>query len=296
MADKQTQSYTSKSRVELITHQKQNVKTQQDILTIKKEKNLKIGCWNVRSLGNSTEFNTSLRNVIATMEKNNVIAMALSKVRWSGCSVLEVENATVVYSGSADKHSSNRRGTAVVLIGYLRTAWKEKNIFFPINDRLLKIRLKLGKIWLSIISVYAPTKVSDPSTSDKFYFQLQHTVKGVNHKYMLLVLGDFNARVSPAIKPTELHRAHNPNKCNNNGERLLDFCKKHGLVITNTVFPHKKIHQWSWTHPNQKERKHVLDYILVNQKFRASIFDTRTHISDHNPVVSKIRIDYKRQK
>ena len=45
----------------------------------------------------------------------------------------------------------------------------------------------------------------------------------------------------------------------------------------------------------------MLDYILANQKFRASIFDTRTHrqsthISDHNPVVSKIRIDYKRQK
>ena len=121
------------------------------------------------------------------MEKNNVLAMALSEVRWSGCGVLEVENATVVYSGSAFKHSSNQRGTAVVLIGYLRTAWKKKNIFFPINDRSLKIRLKLGKIWLSIISVYAPTEVSDPSTSDEFYFQLQHTIKGVNHKYMLLV-------------------------------------------------------------------------------------------------------------
>ena len=72
-------------------------------------------------------------------------------------------------------------------------------------------------------------------------------------------------------------------------------------MITNTVFLHKKIHQWSWTHQNQKEGGHVLDYILVNQKFRPSIFDTRihrqsTHISDHNPVVSKMRIDYKRQK
>ena len=179
------------------------------------------------------------------MKKNNVFAMALSEVRWSGCGVLEVENATVLYSGSADKNSSNQRGTAVVLIGYLKTAWMEKHIFFPINDRSLKIRLKLGKIWLSIISVYAPTEVSDPYTSDEFYFQLQHTVKEVNHKDMLLVLGDFNARVVPAIKPTRLHGAHNPDNFNNNGERLLDFCNKHGLVITNTVFPHKKTHQWS---------------------------------------------------
>ena len=114
---------------------------------------------------------------------------------------------------------------------------------------------------------------------------------------MLLVLGDFNARVGLAIKPTELHGAHNTDKCNNNGERLLDLCNKHGLVITNTLFPHKKIHQWSRTHSNQKEGEHVLTYILVNQKFRALIFDTRTHSqhTDHNPVVSKIRIDYKRQ-
>ena len=98
-----------------ITYQEQNVKTQQHVLSIKRGKNFKIGCCNVRSLGNPTEFNTSLRNVIATMEKNNVLSMTLSEVRWSGCGVLEVKNATVVYSGSADKHSSNQK--AVVLIG-----------------------------------------------------------------------------------------------------------------------------------------------------------------------------------
>ena len=59
---------------------------------------------------------------------------------------------------------------------------------------------------------------------------------------MLLVLGDFNARVGPDIKPTRLHGAHDFDKCNNNGERLLDFCNKHGLGIINTVFSHKKIH------------------------------------------------------
>ena len=111
------------------------------------------------------------------MEKNNVLAMALSEVRWPGYGVLEMENATVVYSDSADKHSGNQRGTAVVLFGYLRNAWKKKNLFILINDSLTKIKLKWGKIWLSIISVYAPTKVSEPSTSEEYYFQLQHIVK-----------------------------------------------------------------------------------------------------------------------
>ena len=158
------------------------------------------------------------------------------------------------------------------------------------------MRLKIEKIWLSITSVYAPTDVTDPSISEEFYHQLSHILKGVNNKDLLLMLGDFNARIGPAVKPTRLHGVHNPDTCSNNGERLLNFCTSHGLVITNTLFAHEKIHQWSWRHPNQNGGGHVLDYILVNQKFRAFILDTRAHrnslhISDHHPVISKIRID-----
>ena len=110
------------------------------------------------------------------------------------------------------------------------------------------------------------------------------------------MLGDFNARVGPVVKPTRLYGAHNPDFQNNNGD--LDFCNNHGLVITSTLFPHRKIHQRSWRHPNQHEGGHVLDYVLVNHKFRSCILDTRTHrqslhTSDHNPVVSKLRIDYR---
>ena len=63
---------------------------------------------------------------------------------------------------------------------------------------------------------------------------------------MLLVLGDFNARVGPSPYPSSLHGSHNPDTRNNNGERLVDFCNHNGLVILNTIFPHKKIHQWTW--------------------------------------------------
>ena len=169
--------------------------------------------------------------------------MALAEVRWPGCGVLDIEDATVAYSGSTDNNSINQRSTTEILLGNLRTAWKENKNFTPINRRMMKMRLKIGKIWLSIISVYAPTDVTDPSISEEFYHQLSHILKGVNNKDLLLMLRDFNARIGPAVKPTRLHGVHNPDTRNNNGERFLEFCTSHGLVLTNTLFPHKKIHQ-----------------------------------------------------
>ena len=157
------------------------------------------------------------------MKEHKVCAMALAEVRWPGCGVLDIEDATVEYSKFKDNNPINQRGAAVILLGNLRTAWKENKNSTPINVRLMKMRLKIGKIWLSIISVYAPTDVTDPSISEEFYHQLSHTLKGVNNKDLLLVLGDFNARIGPAVKPTRLHGVHNLDTRNNNSERLLDF-------------------------------------------------------------------------
>ena len=245
MAEKRGGNYKPQTCVELITHQERNVKEIQSIHRKKRETVVKVGCWNVRTLGNPTKFNSSLLNVITTMKEHKVCAMALAEVQWPGCGVLDIEDATVVYSGSTDTNPINQRGTAVILLGNLRTAWKENKNSTPKNERMMKMRLKIGKIWLSITSVYAPTNVTDPSISEEFYHQLSHTLKEVNNKDLLLMLGDFNARIGPAVKPTRLHGVHNPDTHNNNVERLLDFCTSHGLVITNTLFPHKKNHQWS---------------------------------------------------
>ena len=85
--------------------------------------------------------------------------------------------------------------------------------------------------------------------------------------------------------------------CNKNGERLIDFFNQNGLEITNTLFPHKNIHQWIWTHPSQKEGGHVLDYILINKMFKKLMMDIRAyrkaiHSSDHSPVTAKLIMNF----
>ena len=80
--------------------------------------------------------------------------------------------------------------------------------------------------------------------SNEFYKQLQSTLAVVPTRDMVIIMGDFNARVG---SDNEMWRSvigsHSPDQRNENGERLLDFCACNDLVVTNTCFPHKTIHK-----------------------------------------------------
>ncbi|XP_064110265.1 uncharacterized protein LOC135218050 [Macrobrachium nipponense] len=82
---------------------------------------------------------------------------------------------------------------------------------------------------------------------------------------------------------------------NDNRRRLLELCGASGLSITNTYFNHKLEHKTTWVSPNGLVQN-LIDYVIVNQKWKKSILDTRTFRgcrrvpSDHKLVISKIRI------
>ena len=119
---------------------------------------------------------------------------------------------------------------------------------------------------------------------------------------MLLLLGDFNARVGNDARTwRETIGWFGPEEQNENGLHMLDFCALNGLAITNTLFQHRPCHQMTWFHPAEASRSgrgHVLDYIIVNQCYRSSVLDTRvyrnTHLdSDHRLLVSNLRLKLK---
>ena len=96
------------------------------------------------------------------------------------------------------------------------------------------------------------------------------------------------------------HRySHSPDQHNENGERLLDFCAYNDLAVTNTCFPHKTIHKCTWFRNGDRTRPgRMIDYVLVNRRFRTSILDTRVFRStyvdtDYELVISTIRFKIK---
>ena len=205
----------------------------------------KIGCWNVKSTGNPTKFSIKLINVIATMREKNLSLLAMG--------TLEIEGTTVLYSGLSEPKNGNQRGVAIALRDDLKKAWKKEGTHSMISERVIKARIKVEDKHINFIAVYAPTEVDNEEESENFYETLQDQLARISKKKHVIVLGDFNVRVGPLENPSRLHGRHNSDKRNVNGTRLVDFCNTNGLIITNTIFPHKRIHQWTWYHPNKKK-------------------------------------------
>ena len=117
---------------------------------------------------------------------------------------------------------------------------------------------------------------------------------------MLLVPGNFNACFGSDFQSwRSVIGPHGMGDCNGNGERLLDFCSNNQLLVTNTWFNHKSIHKTTWFRNGNRSRPgHIIDYILVNRRFRSSIFDTCVywsvlHESDHELIVSTLHFKIK---
>ena len=71
-------------------------------------------------------------------------------------------------------------------------------------------------------------------------------------------------------------------------------------MITGTAFKHKRIHQVTWYHPDNKHCA-MIDHIIVNSRFRSSVEDTRAYRgadiqSDHSLVISKIHLHLKQKR
>ena len=232
---------------------------------------IRFGCWNVRSLGNPTRQNGRLRDVLRTMKEKSVEVLALSEVRWPGHGVSQLEGTIIAHSGMSDRDSHQRsRGVAVLLSERATSAWRSAgSVFDPVSERILRIRLKSHTGFVSLIAVYAPTNVpGNEEETEAFYQSLQSVVEQVPVRDMLLIMGDFNARVGNDMTAWRgtLGR-FGPAEQNENGVKLLDFCALNGLVITNTLFQHRACHQHTWFHPAESSHAgHMLDYMCLSTR------------------------------
>lgn len=79
---------------------------------------------------------------------------------------------------------------------------------------------------LSLLCAYAPTAKAPPGVKEKFYTEVQDAIDKVPPKDVLIVFGDFNARVGVLDYSNDLWRwvlrRHKLNERNLAGEELLE--------------------------------------------------------------------------
>ena len=146
-----------------------------------------------------------------------------------------------------------------------------------------------------MVQACAPINDAMDEEKDEFYNQVQDTVSSCNRNDMIVVVGDWNAKVgNNNTNRKELIGKFGIGIMNDNEERLCDFCSANGFIISGTIFPYKDIHKLTWRSPDGRTVNQI-DHVLVNGNMRTSILDTRVMIGadiygEHYLVKTRIRL------
>ena len=169
--------------------------------------------------------------------------LGISECRWSGFGRLKTQTGeTILYSGRDNEvHQS---GVALALDN---KSAKCLECWATISDRIISARFYSRYIKTSIIQVYAPTNEAEVEAKDDFYDQLQKVTDSVPKHDILVLMGDWNAKVEQrqVVEEGVMGKEALKSVRNDNGERFVDFFATNSLVITTTSFPHKDIHKYT---------------------------------------------------
>ena len=117
---------------------------------------------------------------------------------------------------------------------------------------------------ITVIQDYVQTSNAEEAEIEWFYEDLQDLLELTPKKDVLILIGDWNAKVGSQETPGVTGKFGLGVK-NKTGQRLTEFCQKNALVIANTLFQQHKRRLYKWTSPDGQHRNQT-DYILYSQR------------------------------
>ena len=171
----------------------------------------------------------------------------------------------------------------------------------PVSSRLITIRLREVLFNITIVQAYAPTSDYDDNKIEEFYDQLQVVIDQTPKKDILVVQGDWNAKVGKDDFGNwqGICGPFRNDDTNVRGLRLLEFATFNDLVLANTFCHHKVSRRWTWHSPKGQHHNQI-DYILVRKRFRSGVNIARTRSfpgadigSDHDLLMMTFRLRLK---
>ncbi|CAF1621865.1 unnamed protein product, partial [Adineta ricciae] len=245
-----------------------------------------IGTWNVRTLWASGKLEL-LRN---EMKRYKHDIVGISEVRWTDKG--ETTKGDFIWSGESSAHV---RGVGMLLSTRAQKAMMGYN---PINSRIITARFMAILFNITVINVYAPTAEASKDDMETFYDDLENAILKTPKKDILIITGDWNAKVGDDNRGWEgVMGKYGYGQRNERGEQLLEFATSHNLFICNTAFQQKPNRKWTWESPDGIH-KNMIDLILVQQRWKSSVINCRTFqgadiSSDHSLVLCNIKLRLK---
>ena len=223
---------------------------------LKPRSKLHIGAFNVRTLCQIGQQ----ASLAKTLESRTIDVCCVSETRIQDPSVV-IHLTSPRQNGQPTKYTlrvsgdplASSRGLAGVGIALSTRAEQALLEWIPVNSRLCAVRLN-GSVrtrkdrdtrrCLFVVSAYAPTDCSHDEVKDDFYRKLSELLQKAKRSDIVVVAGDFNARVGSLNQP-ERHLGgcfSIPAQRTDNGDRLLQLCSDNRLFLASTNFKHKERH------------------------------------------------------
>ena len=249
-----------------------------------KEK-INIGTWNVRTMLRPGK----LANAIREMKRTELDILGLSEVRWK-------EGGDFMSEGIRVIHTEGKGGQSGVAILLEEKVAKCVTRIENYKDRLLMVGIKAYPVDIMIVQVYMPTTACEEEEVDNLYEIIEEKLADIKGKDYTVVMGDWNASVGEGDEEKYIGK-YGLGKRNERGQKLVDFCRRQKLIVTNTWFQQGKRRRYTWKAPGDRAR-YQLDYIMVRERYRNSVKNSRALPgadvdSDHNLVAMTAHLQLK---
>ena len=129
------------------------------------------------------------------MARVNINILGISELKWTGKVEFNSDDRYIYYCG---QESLRRNGVAIMVNKRVRNAGRGCNLK---SDRMISVRLQGKPFNITVIQVYAPTSNAEETEVERFYEDLQDLLELTPKKDVLLIIGDWNAKVGSQETP-----------------------------------------------------------------------------------------------
>ncbi|XP_039290252.1 craniofacial development protein 2-like [Nilaparvata lugens] len=207
------------------------------------------------------------------MRKYRVQLMGLSETKRKGQGQVQLDGGYCLRYSGVDKTRRAGEGVGVVVSGEMEgkvTGWK------AVSSRIMYVDLEMEET-VTVIQVYAPTEDYDIADKEAFYEELQKEMdKARDRSRHVIIMGDWNGRIGSEVNRGQgcMGRFAGDRILNDNGERIIDFCLENNLMIGNTFYNHKKIHQITYSALG-RQAESVIDYMVYTRNTNYAVCDVK---------------------
>ena len=143
-----------------------------------------IGSWNVRPVNQG-----KLEVIKQEMARVNVNILGFSELKWTEMDKFNSDDHYIYYCG---QESLRRNGVALIVNRRVQNAVFECSLK---NDRMISVHFQGKPFNSTVIQVCASTSNAEEAEAEWFYEDLQDLLELMPPKYVLFIIGDFDAEV-----------------------------------------------------------------------------------------------------